>query len=101
MNGTDQPMSLCLDAQSIFSPSIIPKVLKEFNVWYKEWSRDPVINNAGTGSREWAWLDVFLHAEVAVQVPLFILGAWWLWKSKCIMYLADGRRQTRLSYVIL
>lgn len=75
------PITLGLDAQSVFPPAIIPTALHNLNEWYKAWSRDPIINNAGTGSRQWAWLDVFLHAEVGVQVPCFVLGAWWLWKN--------------------
>jgi hypothetical protein len=78
-----QPITLCLDAQSIFPQHLIPAALRDFSAWYKLWSRDPIINGAGTGAREWAWLDVFLHAEVAVQVPCFVLGAWWLYKSEC------------------
>ena len=87
-----QPITLCLDAQSIFPTSLVPTPLKQFNDWYKLWSRDPIINGAGTGSREWAWLDVFLHAEVGVQVPCFVLGAYWLWSVCALEMRGTGTR---------
>lgn len=77
-----QPVTLLVDCQQLYPAGIVPQPLLDLMSWYNATTRDPVIVGAMSGSRDWAWLKVFLHMELFVQTPCFVIGALGLWRSE-------------------
>jgi hypothetical protein len=83
------PISLCVDFQSIYPPSIMLYLastpLPAFIDWYMRWSRDPIIIGASNGGWEWDWIRGFMWVEAVFQMPCWIIGAWALWRGRSII----------------
>ncbi|KZP01720.1 hypothetical protein CALVIDRAFT_594414 [Calocera viscosa TUFC12733] len=78
------PITLCIDMQHVYPKHLVPEQLKNVMVDYMERSSDPVtlgafglIGNPG----QYTWCIVALYLEFFLQLPIFFIGLWGLWKA--------------------
>ncbi|EOR01800.1 hypothetical protein E3P92_03227 [Wallemia ichthyophaga] len=75
------PMTLAVDLQSLYPQHLIPEPLKELLRFWISISNDPILQGGGSGSPLWAWARSFLALEAVGQIPIFIFGAYGLYKG--------------------
>lgn len=74
-------MTLAVDLQSLYPQHLIPEPLKELLRFWISISNDPILQGGGSGSPLWAWARSFLALEAVGQIPIFIFGAYGLYKG--------------------
>ncbi|KAI9460617.1 transmembrane protein 6/97 [Lactarius psammicola] len=83
------PATLLIDCQAIWPKQLVPKALQLLPPWYVGMSGDPLIGGAmgifGNES-ELAWFKSFLYLEALFQLPVFVIGAYGLWKDSRGIY---------------
>ncbi|KAH8832913.1 transmembrane protein 6/97 [Flagelloscypha sp. PMI_526] len=84
------PASLLVDFQTIAPQNLIPSPLKQLPLLYINQSNDPLIGGllgyfGDTGS-SLVWFKSMIYVEMLVQVPIFVLGAWGLWRDSKAVY---------------
>ncbi|KAH8833877.1 transmembrane protein 6/97 [Flagelloscypha sp. PMI_526] len=84
------PASLLMDFQYIVPGSWVPEIMKPLPDHYVKQSNDPLVGGllgyfGDTGS-SLVWFKTLCFVEMLVQVPIFILGAWGLWKDSKFIY---------------
>ncbi|CAO1635475.1 unnamed protein product [Sympodiomycopsis kandeliae] len=67
-----------------FYPSLVPQAARDVKTQYLKDSNDPLLGNAG--SPEVAWFTLALSLELVFQVPVFVIGAWKLYKDDIGVY---------------
>ncbi|KDN52158.1 hypothetical protein K437DRAFT_254537 [Tilletiaria anomala UBC 951] len=76
--------SLLIDGQAFYPASLVPQALKSVRSDYLRDSRDPLLGNAL--HPRYAWFTLCLVAEMVVQVPAFIAGAYGLIRDDARFY---------------
>ncbi|KAH9044450.1 transmembrane protein 6/97 [Lactarius pseudohatsudake] len=83
------PATLLIDCQAIWPKHLIPESLQLLPPWYVGMSGDFLIGGAmgilGNGSGL-AWFKSFLYLEALFQLPVFVIGAYGLWKDSRGIY---------------
>ncbi|TFK74992.1 hypothetical protein BDN72DRAFT_603502 [Pluteus cervinus] len=87
------PATLLTDLYSIY-PESIARILRPLNEQYFKMSNDPLVGalagyHGPTASDHLLWFKTYIWLEVFVQLPIFAIGAWGLYKS------------SRLTHVLL
>lgn len=72
---------MLIDLQAVYPPHLVPGFLKDFLVFYVKTSGDPLIRGLMSQTSEWAWFRTFILLEGMFQLPIFIVGAWALYKG--------------------
>ncbi|WVQ75387.1 hypothetical protein IAR50_005007 [Cryptococcus sp. DSM 104548] len=78
------PISILLDCQSLYPPSLVPAFLRKFMLWSAAMTRDPILLSADRP--EFGWLRCFFWLEAFFQIPCFAIGAWGLWNDDKRVY---------------
>jgi len=83
------PATLLIDCQAIWPKQLVPKALQLLPPWYVGMSGDPLIGGAmeilSNGS-ELAWFKSFIYLEALFQLPVFVIGAYGLWRDSRGIY---------------
>ncbi|OWZ40959.1 hypothetical protein LQV05_004788 [Cryptococcus neoformans] len=80
------PISILLDLQYLYPPSLIPSSLKSFMLWSINLTRDPILLGAVNNDPTFGWLKCFSWLEAGFQVPCFVAGLWGLWNNDKRVY---------------
>lgn len=75
-------MTLAIDLQSLYPQWLIPHFLTDFLRFWISISNDPILQGGSTDSPLWAWIRSFLALEAVGQIPVFIFGAYGLYKGE-------------------
>lgn len=78
--------SLLLDFQPLYPPSLVPSPINLLPELYISFTRDPIVGGVmGAFGEEFKegmfWLRNFMWVEMLFQFPVFLVGAWGLWKG--------------------
>jgi len=83
------PATLLIDCQAIWPKEFVPKSLQLLPPWYVGMSGDPLVGGTmgicNNGS-ELAWFKSFLYLEALFQLPVFVIGAYSLWRDSRGIY---------------
>ncbi|KAL0247573.1 hypothetical protein I308_103645 [Cryptococcus tetragattii IND107] len=80
------PISLLLDLQYLYPPSLLPSALKSFLLWSINLTRDPILLGVVNNDPTFGWLKCFSWLEAGFQVPCFVVGLWGLWNNDKRVY---------------
>jgi len=83
------PATLLIDCQAIWPKGLVPKSLQLLPPWYVGMSGDPLIGGAMgifNNESELAWFKSFLYLEALFQLPVFVIGAYGLWRNSRGIY---------------
>jgi hypothetical protein len=83
------PATLLIDCQAIWPKELVPKFLQLLPPWYVGMSGDPLIGGAMgifNNESELAWFKSFLYLEALFQLPVFVIGAYGLWRDSRGIY---------------
>ncbi|KAH9016414.1 transmembrane protein 6/97 [Lactarius deliciosus] len=83
------PATLLIDFQAVWPKHLIPESLQLLPPWYVGMSGDFLVGGSmgilGNGSGL-AWFKSFLYLEAVFQLPVFVIGAYGLWKGSRGIY---------------
>ncbi|KAH9009819.1 transmembrane protein 6/97 [Lactarius hengduanensis] len=83
------PATLLIDFQAVWPKHLIPESLQLLPPWYVGMSGDFLVGGSmgilGNGSGL-AWFKSFLYLEAVFQLPVFVIGAYGLWKDSRGIY---------------
>ncbi|KAH9053113.1 transmembrane protein 6/97 [Lactarius vividus] len=83
------PATLLIDFQAVWPKHLTPESLQLLPPWYVGMSGDFLVGGSmgilgnGTGL---AWFKSFLYLEALFQLPVFVIGAYGLWKDSRAIY---------------
>ncbi|KAH9167929.1 transmembrane protein 6/97 [Lactarius sanguifluus] len=83
------PATLLIDLQAVWPKHLIPESMQFLPPWYVGMSGDFLVGGSmgilGNGSGL-AWFKSFLYLEALFQLPVFVIGAYGLWKDSRGIY---------------
>lgn len=73
---------VCIDGQSFWPTSVVPRALQQVKQDYLRDSGDPFLSAFDKGDAKYAWFAVSVYSSLVFQNPVFVAGVWALWKGE-------------------
>jgi hypothetical protein len=73
---------VCIDGQSFWPTSIVPRALQQVKQDYLRDSGDPFLIAFDKGEPKYVWFSVSVYSSLVFQNPVFVAGVWAMWNGE-------------------